>query len=122
MTKKILVIDDQESMRSIISQMLKDQGHEVAAAADGEEGLKLFDQDPQNFALVIADVNMPKKDGFEVLKTIKAGHPSTPVILMTGTNEAMADYFGREFKADGVINKPFVVEEALKVIGKLLDR
>ncbi|MFC1568160.1 response regulator transcription factor [Candidatus Margulisiibacteriota bacterium] len=122
MVKRILVIDDQESMRSIISQMLKDKGHQVLAAADGEEGLKLFDQKPEMIDLVLADVNMPKKDGFEVLKAIKSNRPQTPVILMTGTNQDMAQYFGKEFKADGVINKPFVVAEVIKTIEKLLGQ
>jgi two-component system alkaline phosphatase synthesis response regulator PhoP len=121
MAKRILVIDDQESMRSIISQMLKDKGYAVVAAADGEEGLKLFSQKPELIDLVIADVNMPKKDGFEVLRTIKSSRPQTPVILMTGANEDMAKYFGKEFKADGIINKPFAVEETLNTIEKFLN-
>lgn len=122
MAKRILVIDDQESMRSIIAQMLKGKGHTVIAAVDGEEGLKFFEQYKNEFDLVLCDVNMPKKNGFEVLQAIKSSRPATPVVLMTGTNEEMAGYFGKEFKAEAVINKPFVVDEALKTIEALLNR
>jgi two-component system response regulator PilR (NtrC family)/two-component system response regulator HydG len=117
----ILVIDDQPSMRSFISQMLKDKGHQVSTAGDGEEGLKLFDQDPGSFDLVLADVNMPKIDGFEFLKEVKSNHPRTPVILLTGVNEDAAKYVGKEYKADGVIKKPFKVEETLAEIEKVIS-
>jgi len=103
MAKHILVIDDQESMRSIISQMLKDKGYQVTTANDGEEGLNLFNQNPESFSLVLADVNMPKTDGFEFLKKVKSDHPKTPVILLTGVNEDVAKFMGKEYKADGVI-------------------
>ncbi len=118
----ILVIDDQASMRSILSQMLKDQGHEVSTANEGKEGLELFNQNPESFALVLADVNMPGMDGFEFLKEVKSSHPQTPVILLTGVNEDVAKYMGREYKADGVIKKPFKVEETLSVIEKILSK
>jgi len=116
----ILVIDDQESMRNIISQMLKDKGYKVTTASDGEEGLNLFNQNPQKFNLVLADVNMPKIDGFELLKKVKSTHPQTPVIFMTGVNENAAKIVGGEYNAEGIIKKPFKVEEALEVIGKII--
>jgi len=117
----ILVIDDQASMRSFISQMLKDKGYQVSTAGNGEEGLKLFNQDPESFDLVLADVNMPKIDGFEFLKEVKSNHPQTPVILVTGVNEDAANYVGKEYKADGVIEKPFKVEETLAEIEKVIS-
>lgn len=118
---KILVIDDQESMRSIISQMLRDKGHQVTTADDGEEGLKLFEQEAAAYDLVLADVNMPGLDGFELLRTIKSKHPRKPVILLTGVNEDAAQYMGKEHKADGVIKKPFQVEETVKQIEKVIS-
>ncbi len=121
MAAHILVIDDQESMRSIISQMLKNKGFQVSTANDGEEGLNLFNQNPGSFSLVLADVNMPKIDGFEFLKKVKSSHPQTPVILLTGVNEDIAEYVGKEYKADGVIKKPFKVEETLAEIQKVIE-
>ncbi|MBN2058130.1 MAG: response regulator [Candidatus Saganbacteria bacterium] len=119
---KILVIDDQESMRTITAQMLKDAGHEVTTAADGAEGLKLFEDAPASYKLIVADVNMPKMDGFELLKTVKAKHPELPVVLVTGTNEEIADYVGKEYKAEAVLKKPYILDEALKTIESILKQ
>jgi len=114
----ILVVDDQESMRDIICHMLKDRGHDVEVAGNGEEGLALFQAAPHSFNLIVADVNMPKIDGFEFLKTVKSIDPKVPVILMTGMNEEVVGLIGQEYHADAVIRKPFIVEEALDIIEK----
>lgn len=121
MAKHILVIDDQESMRSIIGQMLKDKGFEVSAASDGEEGLALFNKNPEAIDLILADINMPKIDGFEFLKKVKHRSPASPVIFLTGVNEDVAKMVGGEHNVDGVIKKPFQVEEVLAVIKKSLS-
>ncbi|MFH1542221.1 MAG: response regulator [bacterium] len=120
MPKHILVIDDQESMRSITKSMLETEGYKVTEAEDGAEGLELFQEDPADFDLVLADVNMPKMDGFELLKAIKEEHLEIPVILLTGINENVAEAVGTIYKADAIIRKPYKVEEALAVIKKLL--
>ena len=116
----ILVIDDQESMRSIISQMLEDKGHKVVTAEDGEQGLRTFEENPASFNLVMCDVNLPKIDGFEFLKRVKTAHPKIPVILLTGTNEDMAQYMGKEYKADAVLKKPFIVEDVMQIVEAII--
>lgn len=121
MAKHILIIDDQKSMRSIITQMLKDKGYQVTAAGDGEEGLKRFNQDPGSFNLILADINMPKINGFEFLKIVKLQHSKIPVVFLTGINEDVAKIVGKEYKVDGIIKKPFQVEETLAIIEKLLN-
>ncbi|MEE8638112.1 MAG: response regulator, partial [Candidatus Margulisiibacteriota bacterium] len=120
MAKHILIIDDQKSMRSILTQMLKDKGYQVTAAGDGEEGLRRFNQDPGSFNLILADINMPKIDGFGFLKIVKLQHPKIPVVFLTGINEDVAKIVGKEHKVDGIIKKPFQVEETLAIIEKLL--
>jgi len=117
----VLVVDDQESMRSITSQMLIDAGYKVTQAEDGEEGIKKFEADPASFDLVMADVNMPKKDGFELLKSIKEKDPKLPVILLTGTNEDIAQYVGKEHKAEAVLTKPFILDEVMQVVKKVIS-
>ena len=114
----ILIVDDQESMLSIISHMLRDRGHDVDEATNGEEGFKIFEDNPSSFNLVVADVNMPKVDGFEFLKKIKSANPKLPVILMTGMNEEVVGVISEEYHADAVIKKPFVVDDALDMIEK----
>ena len=103
-------------MRDIICHMLKDRGHDLEVAGDGEEGLAIFNAAPHSFNLIVADVNMPKLDGFEFLKIIKSTDPKIPVILMTGMNEEVVGVIGQEYHADAVIKKPFIVEQALDII------
>ncbi|OGB88124.1 hypothetical protein A3H09_00335 [Candidatus Falkowbacteria bacterium RIFCSPLOWO2_12_FULL_45_13] len=121
MAKRILVIDDQESMLNIVAQMLRNKGFEVSTALNGEEGFNVFIQDPNSFNLILADVNMPKLDGFEFLKKIKSKYKLPPVIFVTGMNEDVIKVVGEEYKVDGIINKPFVVEDALEVINEALQ-
>ena len=120
--KHILVIDDQESMRSIIATVLKDKGYQVTAVDDGEQGLTFLKHNPDSFDLILADVNMPKIDGFELLKIVKTDYPQKPVIFLTGMNEEITTVVGEEYKFDGIIKKPFQVEEALMLIEKCLGQ
>lgn len=83
MTKsiRILVVDDEQSVRNIISQVLRDDGFTVTEAADGEEAMAAFEEKP--FHLVITDIVMPKVDGIELLEKIKKWNPETQVIIIT---------------------------------------
>ena len=79
---KILVIDDEEQMRNVLTKMLTHDGHEVFVAQDGVEGVKrfyLFKPD-----LVLTDVVMPSKDGLEVIAELLASNPTQPIIAMSG--------------------------------------
>jgi len=83
----ILVIDDQSSIRTILAMVLKDLGHEVKLAQDGQKGIELLNG-PNEFDLVITDINMPNKDGNEVARYIRSSHKSKmPVIAITGFPE-----------------------------------
>ena len=78
---RILVVDDEESVRMVISQVLSEDGFDVTAAASGEEAWELFAQ--QSFHLVITDIVMHEMNGLELLEKIKQCHPDTQVIIMT---------------------------------------
>ena len=78
---RILVVDDEQSLRIIISQVLADDGHDVTVAANGEEGLELFQKEP--FPIVFTDIVMGDLNGLELLKKIKAIQPETQVIVIT---------------------------------------
>ncbi len=120
MPKKILLVDDQDSMRDLFAQLLKDRGYVVDLAEDGEEAWDLVCKIEQPYDLIITDVNMPRLDGFQFLKLIRQSNPSAAVLLMTGANEEVADGICQEYKANGLIKKPFVVTEALALIEKEL--
>ena len=79
--KKILVIDDERSIRSTLTDILTNEGYKVTVAENGEEGLRKF-QD--GFDVVMCDVKMPKMDGNEFLEKAKAINPDTPIIIISG--------------------------------------
>ena len=101
----ILVIDDEETVRSLITETLEELGHRVMAAASGHEALELVKQ--QDFALVFLDLKMPEMDGAELFRRIKTMKPKLPVTIITG-------YPGSDLMVQalaqgpfGVMNKPF---------------
>lgn len=99
--ERILLVDDEEDIRDIVSMLLTDIGYEVVSAGDGKKGLGLFLDSP--FNLVITDLNMPEVDGLTLASSIKERSPGTPVILITG-NRFEAD---EEGPFDFVMHKPF---------------
>jgi len=109
----ILVIDDQSSIRTILAMVLKDLGHEVKLAEDGQKGIQLF-EGSSGFDLVITDINMPNEDGNEVAKYIRSSHRSTiPVIAITGfPEEADTELF------DDMIIKPFKLEKLRETVAR----
>ncbi len=80
-TSRILVVDDEQSLRIIISQVLSDDGHDVTVAANGEEALELFEREP--FPIVFTDIVMGDLNGLELLQKIKELQPETQVIVVT---------------------------------------
>lgn len=115
----ILIIDDQEPVRVALATALQMLGHEVRTAADGAEGLRLFAEDPAD--LVITDVQMPVKNGFEVLSTLRRDHPAVPVIVMSGANDENTslylDLISRFKSASvSVLRKPFRLLEIEQVV------
>ena len=102
---KVLVVDDEERMRKLISDFLKIKGYETVEAGDGEEAIDVFFADKE-IALIILDVMMPKMDGWEVLKTVRE-HSKVPVIMLTARTEETDELKGVEYGADEYISKPF---------------
>lgn len=102
---KVLVVDDEERMRKLISDFLKIKGYETVEAGDGEEAIDVFFADKE-IALIILDVMMPKMDGWEVLKTVRE-HSKVPVIMLTARTEETDELKGFEYGVDEYISKPF---------------
>jgi two-component system response regulator PilR (NtrC family) len=117
---KILVADDEQSMREFLDIMLKKEGYKVSLASNGDDVLKLVEKDI--FDLILLDIRMPKMDGLDVLKRVKAVSPETVVIMITAY--ASADTAIRAMKegAYDYITKPFKVEEIKLIIKNALER
>ena len=117
---KILVADDEQSMREFLDIMLKKEGYKVSLASNGEEVVKLVESDL--FDLVLLDIRMPKLDGISALKKIKTNSPETTVIMITAY--ASADTAIRAMKegAYDYITKPFKVEEIKLIIKNALEK
>ncbi len=102
--KRILVVDDQESMRTLLQDMLTVMGYDVIVAEGGEEALKAIER--TQFDLVLTDLNMPGMDGSALLKAIKASHPDMPVVIITGYGTFHTEKRVMKEGADGYISKP----------------
>ena len=117
---KVLVVDDQRNMRSTLSIMLRDAGHEVVEAHDGDHACDLVGAD--SFDLVLTDLKMGVTDGIAVLRHAKEGSPLTEVIVMTayGTIESAVE--AMRLGAHDYIQKPFTEQELLVKVQKALER
>lgn len=107
MSKKILIVDDEEVIRKFIRIHLAKLGYEVVEAADGEQALEQLGKD--DFDLLICDILMPKKDGWEVIREAKS-NPKTksiPVIVLTAKNEDSDMFKGYDLGANYYMTKPF---------------
>ncbi len=117
---KILVADDEQSMREFLDIMLKKEGYKVSLASNGEEVAKLVENDL--FDLVLLDIRMPKLDGISALKKIKANAPETIVIMITAYASADTAIKAMKEGAYDYITKPFKVEEIKLIIKNALEK
>ena len=116
----ILIVDDERAMREGLRDNLEFEGYAVDEAPDGEAGLqKLLDG---RYRLVLLDVMMPRRSGFEVLREARAAGVRTPVILLTAKGEEVDAVRGLEFGADDYVTKPFGLGELLARIRAVLRR
>ena len=115
----ILVIEDKESMLAMLRKTLEGEGYQVIPAQDGAEGIrKLSDE---RIGLVLTDLKLPKKDGFEVLKVVKAENPLLPVIVMTAYGTIENAVKAVKEGAYDFLAKPFDTEHLLVLIKRALD-
>ncbi|MSM38419.1 MAG: response regulator [Geobacter sp.] len=118
MTPRILVIDDDASLRRVLEYNLEEEGYEVLAAASGEEGLRLFAAHAP--ALVITDMKMTGIDGFQVLRQVKEQAPETLVIIITAFGAVDAAVEAMKLGAYDYITKPFKRDELKLIVAKAL--
>jgi DNA-binding NtrC family response regulator len=119
MTPKILVIDDDASLRRVVEYNLQEAGYQVLSAAGGEAGLNLFTEESP--ALVITDMKMPGMDGMQVLKAVKARSPETLVIVVTAFGTVDVAVEAMKAGAYDYITKPFNRDELRLTVAKALQ-
>lgn len=117
---KILIVDDEPSMRIGLVDNLEFEGYEADSAPDGESGYKKIIEG--SYDLIVLDVMMPKLSGFDVCKKIRQRGIETPVILLTAKGEEIDKVLGLELGADDYITKPFSLRELLARIKAILRR
>lgn len=119
-TQRILLVDDDKSIRVTLGQALEASGFEVVAAVDGEHALDKFHGDV--FDLVLMDMKMPGIDGMEVLRHLKNERPAQPVIMMTGFGTVETAVEALKLGAVDYIQKPFGPDEVRAIVRRVLDR
>jgi len=116
---RILLVDDEQSIQTLLSYPLRQEGFDVVSAHDGEEALERAGE--QSFDLVVLDVMLPKLDGFEVCRELRA-RSSVPIIMLTAKDEEFDTVLGLELGADDYITKPFSMREFRSRIKAVLRR
>lgn len=117
---RILVVDDESRMRKLVRDFLVRENYEVLEAADGEEALDIFYQE-KNIALIILDVMMPKRNGFEVCREIRE-NSKVPIIMLTAKGDESDELNGFELGVDEYISKPFSPKILVARVGAILRR
>ena len=104
----ILLVDDEDSVRKLLAFPLERDGYSVVQAADGEEALRQFADQP--VVLVVLDIMLPRLDGLEVCKRLRATS-TVPIIMLTARDDELDKVIGLELGADDYITKPFSIRE-----------
>lgn len=118
---RILVVEDERKVASFLRQGLQEEGHAVEIAADGAAALDTLLEEP-GYDLVVLDLMLPKRDGFEVLKTLRQRRIQTPVLVLTARDAVSDKVTGLDLGADDYLTKPFSFDEFLARVRALLRR
>jgi DNA-binding response OmpR family regulator len=116
---RILLVDDEQSIQTLLSYPLRKEGYDVVQATDGRQALERFDEQP--FDLVVLDLMLPRIDGLEVCRRLRS-RSSVPIIMLTAKSEEIDKVVGLELGADDYITKPFSLREFSSRIKAALRR
>ena len=119
MAKRILTIDDSKTMRDMLMVTLADAGFDVLQAVDGQDGLDVLGK--ERVDVIITDINMPKMDGYEVIRHLRDNpdHKSTPILVLTTESELSKKKLARDVGATGWMVKPFDPDRLVATIRKV---
>ena len=120
MAKTILIVDDSESIREIVSFTLGNEGYNVLVGEDGQKALKFLDKGPID--LILTDLHMPVMDGIEFIKSVRANpdFKTVPILFLTTESQAAKKMEAKEAGATGWIIKPFVPAKLIEAIKKVM--
>lgn len=120
MSQKVLVVDDEQSIVTLLQYNLEQSGFEVITAFDGEDGLnKIFSEDPD---IVVLDLMLPKMDGVEVCKAVRSEKNQVPILMLTAKDDEFDKVLGLELGADDYMTKPFSPREVTARLKAILRR
>ena len=120
MNESILLVEDEEALRMTLTDRLQSEGYAVECASDGREGVDKAIQLP--FDLVILDVMLPKRSGFDVCRDIRQAGLATPILMLTARGQTVDKVLGLKLGADDYVTKPFEMIELMARIEALLRR
>lgn len=118
----ILVVDDQKEIRTLIERILVRENHSIYQAADGNEGLAVFET--ESIDLIITDLLMPEKEGMEMIKQIRKTHPAIKIIAISGggiVDSATYLHVASILGANKTISKPFKAADLIAAVNELLQ-
>jgi PAS domain S-box-containing protein len=118
-TGTVLVVDDEELVRTAMGRMLAKLGFEVETAATGHDALELFREHHDRFTLVICDLSMPNMDGTEVVRRLRAIDPTVRILLASGYSDGPVDDQARSLGAIGFLAKPYSLDEVKREIDRI---
>ena len=116
---RVLVVDDEEALRTVLGSELSGEGYEVNTASDGDEAISMVQN--KKFDLLLLDIKMPKVDGFEVLKFVKKNFPAIKVIMLTGFADLKNAIESKKLGAEDFVSKPYDLVDLLTAIERLLS-
>jgi DNA-binding response OmpR family regulator len=119
MTGRVLVVDDDETVRDVVRRYLERDGHEVVVAGDGESALQLVARQVPD--LIVLDLMLPGIDGLEVCRRLRQRH-SVPIVMLTALGEEEDRVVGLQLGADDYVTKPFSPRELALRVGSVLRR
>ncbi len=121
MTKSVLIVDDEPNIVLSLEFLMKQSGFDVHIAQDGEEALKMVSQSPPD--LILLDVMIPKRDGYDVCQTIRADPrlKDIHIVMLTAKGREVEQEKGMALGANDYITKPFSTRELMELVKKLLD-
>ena len=117
---RVLIVDDEESMRLLVARAIAMDGHEIATAADGAEALDMLSGPNGSFDLLLTDIQMPIMDGIALALTAARDFPQLTILLMTGFADQRERASGLNAIAHDVISKPFSVADIRTAVADAL--